>query len=112
MEIYAVILSGMGDFQGAVVDKDTFEWITSPRPDFPEGEPSMYETLPFNVKEARTDGHDETYVTTGSYENDRALAIASTVQGYEPSYGSFKEMFYRITARGDALINTYEGAIY
>jgi len=115
LEVYVVILNGLGDFQGMVIDKTTFTWLDSDWPDELGFASSGDETdLPELLKEALArNGEEETaFITRGSYINDRALSCLSTIKGFKPIYDDFHEMFTAIERKGYNVVNTMNGAIY
>lgn len=114
MKVYLVILNGMGDFQGAVIDKETFDWIQKPW-QF-DGESSGEDPLPEKARKAAIFADPEAegiaYITIGTYNNDRALYVGSTIEGYKNSYWSTVEMFMAVHNNGDEVADAFEGSIY
>lgn len=115
---YLIVLSGQGDTYGAIVDQDVWDWINSPY----EGERNELWYAPEKVKHAVIEEAvnacdvPEVYVTSGSWDNYRALVVVSHPAACLFShFGDWsaardaedwaKENDYRIVA-------TYHGCVY
>lgn len=93
---YLILLAGMGDRTTFVVGPAGWAYIHSDYPTFPEGEFSLTETLPQAVidemdaklvAEVREYGEgygpEQCEVTTGSWDNDRAIHLSSFYKQYD-----------------------------
>jgi hypothetical protein len=118
MDVYLISLSGQGDQDYKVVDKETFDWICSSNKGKPKGEEKesgWYDTtVPQSQIELLNQDGDandsQVYLTSGSYQNDRALFCASLPQ-YDSIY-SIKELMSKLKENGDTLVDEWEGYIY
>lgn len=124
MNIYLLVLSGQGDTDVKPVDEEAYNWITSEdlgRPETfeeDEDEHGWYDRivpasqLELLQKDADKFGGEveRVYITIGSYDNDRAL-FAKPVEGYA-THDSVADAIKEITAKGDTLVDSYEGCIY
>lgn len=118
MNVYIVYLSGNGDVDIKVVDKETYDWINNNEKGLPPGKknPSGWKDslVPQSqlvlMKEQDGNDFEHPIVTSGSYQNDRALYAVST-RGYT-TYSNLKKAMDGITEKGDVLIETYSGLIY
>jgi len=116
-KVYLIVLRGQGDTEIKVVDKETFDWITSSDPGHGLKEmPISWDDMNTPASQlAKMKKQDDTfwsvYLTCGSWENDRALACAAA-DGYAESYGTIKSAMNTITKKGDVLTNEYHGEIY
>jgi len=138
MKVYLVVLSGGGDTYRKVVDEETFNWICSDDPGKPaDGKgcdeyswpdqlvpPSQAAKMkaaheeyqkqygdPINDPDEEDDGEWPLRLSSGSWENDRAIA-AREAEGYLDDYFSYKEVMQAIKAHGDELEDEYEGYMY
>lgn len=124
-QLYLISLSGGGDDQKKLVDKETWDWINSPRPNFGDTN-SFYEldTIPASTRERLVKQHDENkwegdgdfdgvMVTTGSCENDRALAAPGIeIDGEEASFYSYKELRTFCKKHDVEIVDEFSGCIY
>jgi len=120
-EVYLIVVTGQGDTEVKVVDEETFEWLDSPYPS-ETGEASVRDIIPPRIEEImrafwRNDIGEEMddtdlSVSSGSWDNDRALMVVSTVEGYEAQYSSLKDALDDIKTQGDTVVDTWEGLIY
>ena len=122
--VYLIHLEGGGDTFLKVVDKETFDWVTSDDLGQPEGTSKdegiitvhMWEDqlIPASqiakIKEEEGDDYDPIQITSGSYDNDRALA-ARPADGYD-TYYTVREVMQAIKANNGELIDEYSGYIY
>ena len=112
-EVYMIYLSGQGDVDIKLVDKETFDWLSAP-----SGQPKPFESswedpnVPAAVKERifkdLPDDEREIRITFGSWHNDRAIFAQSV-------YGDFDDLtsaIQFIQERGYKLVDTFEGGIY
>ena len=115
---YLIILSGQGDTIIKVVNQETWEYIFSPAPKF-----VLYgakETLPAGVAaddDFDDDDDDEPTptpnpnptisVTSGSYENDRALLVKG-----EQSFYSLSDYTKWVKKSKAKIADEYHGLIY
>jgi len=114
MDIYLVVLGGMGDINIKVFDKEVFDWILSPYPGELTETNGIYErsscvdsTVPESV---RKDG-EEIHISSHSFDNDRALCIETNIKEYE-GCRNFVTLIKTIQERGDTVVDCYEGCIY
>lgn len=115
-EVYIIELQGQGDVEIKIVGKETFEWLSS-TPQFPRDSNSYYdETAPQEQVDALHDEDPEqetsVYITTGSWENDRALAARTILRYAGASYDSMADAIEEIRKKGDRLVDTFSGCIY
>lgn len=103
-EYYAVVLTGMGDTEIGIIDRDTYYWILD------GGLP-----LPKSLIEATKEDEDafaslcEAAKNSGSSpDNDRALVI----MGLGVEYFTSHEEFLKWVAKKGAPVSTFEGQIY
>ncbi len=110
---YLVTLQGGGDTIMFIVGQAGWDYIHQDYPDFPHGEYSMTEKVPDDcvlemdkkkVAEYRAYGPEykpeECCVTTGSWDNDRALHLSGLYKNYERY------------PRGKKFEDQYTGCIY
>jgi hypothetical protein len=120
MTVYLITLIGQGDTECKVVDKDTLNWINAPS-DQPKDSDSplwidQYSWIDSIAPEWQTtkaaEEDADITVTSGSYQNDRAL-ISFSLPGYDCYYRSVGEAISAVEKNGDTLgKETYEGYIY
>ena len=106
-----------GDLSTSVVTKDVLDWIWSPYAgSFKES--SYMEEIPEYVtiwKDMETDLESQplaVWVTTGSFDNDRALCVNSNVRGYKDIYHDVVEFFQDLRKNGDVVVDVFEGMDY
>lgn len=114
--VYLLTLEGGGDRYLTVVNKETYEWITSEdlgQPAGSQGKSSWEDQLvpPSQVEPLKSAGLYPLRITIGSYDNDRALA-ARPMEGYERDYDSIRELMAAIRKNRHELIDEYDGCIY
>lgn len=126
-KVYLVVLSGGGDTYIKIVDEETWNWITSDdmgQAPADEDESSWEDQIVPPSQIAKMKANHEKYtkkwgvndqfyplqITSGSWENDRALA-AMPADGYD-NYDSFKEAMTAIKDNGDIFEDEYEGYFY
>lgn len=121
-KVYAIVCAGMGDTQVTVVSKSTMDWVMSTDNGKRDQEGFAWDdmAIPDDVLEAwkasergldaAEDGEDRPRLTSGSWQNDRAIT-APPLEGYE-TYWSVAEAMEAISGNGDQLGGTYEGALY
>lgn len=115
---FLIVLQGQGDTSAKIVDRDTFEWLTAPAPDFDGASRAEDTSCPETVRKRLAVGKifSTVYrplVTCGSYENDRALlAKALIVEGKELNFAHLVEANAWFLARGLQPVGTFEGEIY
>jgi hypothetical protein len=117
MDIRMIVLAGQGDIMVKVVSEETFAWLSS-APHFGGDDNSALEEegqVPERQLEKLRDEDDDfdgVYITSGSWENDRALSAVSDVEGYKSSYLDLTEALKAVKDRDDTVVDTYEGMIY
>lgn len=119
MNIYLLILSGQGDLEIKVVDKETYEWVTSSDLGRPQGYVNKYswedQLVPASQIAKRKEDQGEDYypvsLSFGSWDNDRAIA-AMPIDGYAHHYSSVLALIEQINHRGDYIADEYVGCIY
>jgi len=122
MNVHLIILIGQGDTEIKIVDEETFTWIKSP-PDQPTSDDPRYinkctwidSQMPQSQKDKlrAIDGNENVIITSGSWENDRALQ-ACNANGYEDIWPDSVGHAVKIIGwRDDSLQEeSYEGCIY
>ena len=111
-----------GDSDQRLVSQATWDWISSPCPDF-KGETSIDEVAPIEVREEYFRQNDQEgyygqekptkaedvifFVTTGSWRNDRALNAP-----YLHMFGSTKELFDFCQENEIEIGDEYSGLMY
>lgn len=119
MKAYLISLEGMGDTTAALVSKDIFEWIE--RKDTPGrtgDESGWIDTgVPAVLLEAlKKESHfEEPFVTSGSFDNDRALIAAGSSAVIHSSLDTDdaeKEVKDWARENGFEIVDTYVGGIY
>src|SRR5436190_7346890 len=107
MDVYLIHLEGGGDVYLKIVDKEAFDWIESPRPEM-RGYSANDTTCPKSQIELRRAEHNswpgdefkDTYVTSGSCENDRALSLVTLEEYHRQTFYTVKEVMEEIQKRG------------
>lgn len=104
-DVYLLILIGQGDKDIGLVNEETWNWIFS---DFDSGESGYHEDVPESILKAypNTKSAKKIYVTSGTYDNDRAL------QGPKLTFSSVKEAMAFIKKNNCNLVEEFEGCIY
>jgi len=113
--LYLISLEGQGDETKTLVDQETWDWIHSPRPTFVNHSAREMETLPASVREAlEEDEHfDGVFVTSGTCENDRAIAAPGVkLGGVRASFGSTMRLLAFVRANDIDIVDEYHGCIY
>lgn len=126
--MYLLSMSGMGDVDLRLVDKETWDWIHLPHPNFPDGKYSMDDpVVPDVVKQNlfkacfskdRFDDEPARWedvtinVTTGSCENDRMLQAYGYVGDTQCQFFSIKELNKFVKENGIEIVDEIEGCIY
>jgi hypothetical protein len=114
MKVYLIVLQGQGDTDVRVVDKETFDWVTSTNPGMlaeAKGNAWIDSRVPeYQQKKREEDGLGSLELTTGSWWNDRMLA-AYSIHGYK-EYSSLRDALKAVKAKGDEIEDTTEGMIY
>jgi len=119
MNVYLVTLEGGGDRYIKVVDQETYDWITSDDMGRPEGEDNSSswedQLVPASqiakMKKQRGEDYEPVSITSGSWDNDRAIAALSA-DGYDDDYDSIKEALRDIKKKGDEMEDEYHGCMY
>lgn len=95
-----IVLEGQGDIDVRLVDKATFDWITSPKPATADLAcwSSWKETIPGTSERVNC--------TSGSFNNDRALQCGG--QGF----GNTASAIASLKKRGLSVTDIYSGCIY
>jgi hypothetical protein len=78
-KLYLLNLSGGGDTQLTLVDKETWEWIGSPWPFGANSDGGVDPNTPTRIttiRETDDPGNGDVFITSGSWENDRALVAS------------------------------------
>lgn len=101
---YLILLESGGDIDIKLVNKETWDYIHSSRPDF-GNESCIDEQLPEGVESYEEDPKIIN-VTCGSWENDRAIYV----KGQE--FGSLKDYTKYIQNNNIEIIDEYIGCIY
>lgn len=118
-KVYLVTLEGGGDLYVKVVDQETFDWITSDDPGIPEAESddddgvTLWEDQtvpPSQVAKLKAIGDYPVEITSGSWENDRAIA-AQPADGYD-TYDTVAEALKAIRRNKAELEDEYHGGMY
>lgn len=116
MKIYLVLLIGQGDIQITVLDEEAWNWLWSPMgtemPETVKKKLRSYREKEYGPGEFSEDEIEVIYETSGSYVNDRALSLPSTVDGYKNAYCSLADFVKKIQETGDEVEDTWEGCIY
>lgn len=129
MNVYLLVLTGQGDTEIKVVDKETWGWIFGPS-GRPETGKSGWDD-PFvpayqrekiladrRENEGPSDEDDEEgdrdviRITSGSWQNDRALLAYSSERYKAETYYSIESAMRAITNLGDAIVEEFDGYIY
>ena len=122
MNVYLIVLEGGGDLEIKVVDEETFKWVTSDdmgKADPPKKGDSRYhwedQLVPKSqIKKMKTEYgayYEPLTITSGSWDNDRAVA-ARCADGYSEYMYTIKDTFQTIQQKGDVLVDEYRGYIY
>lgn len=106
--MYIIALSGQGDTYVKVVDKTTYDWIVGPVGTESNSKGEWKDTLCPQVQLDLM--RSAPMITSGSWENDRALSCEST-DGYE-QYSSITAAVKAIKKKRHKLAGDYEGFIY
>ena len=128
MSAYVVNLSGQGDTDIKIVDKETFEWIISEDLGRPDGKTGWDDkTCPNSVRKRMWDEMDLSeqkdyggfegfypYITIGSVHNDRALYAPAmkTIEGNDLSFHDTASYTNYVTRNALHVEDSFEGYIY
>jgi len=116
-KLYLVVLREYGgEVTSKFVDKETWDWIHSPPPDF-KGMSSAPDMVPDAVKNNSNWGWSNVeaglfIVTTGSWENDRAIqapGAEGTKEFYDLSQTPAQEY---VKKHGIEIVEVYDGVMY
>jgi len=115
MDVYLIVLNNGVDEQCCMVDEETMNWVKSPRPEFQ----FCHEALPPNLLQVYAENDDgwddepvtEAYVTSGSWENDRALFCRSIPEHYDET-SDLETILEHFQQAGDTIVGAYVGSIY
>ena len=117
MKVYSLTLSGGGDTNYDVVDKETWDWIFSGKQGRPVGNTSaswIDQTVPPSIlarlkkqSDENGDKFEGVNLTSGSWENDRMLQ-APTLE----TFYSLKDLTAWIKKHRHVIVDSAEGAIY
>jgi len=116
MDIYLIVLTGQGDTYVKPVDKETFDWVTSADEGRPKGQENDSgwddQLVPESQKQKlkALTGSAVVQVTSGSFDNDRALAARAA--GQYDIYCTLTDAFKAIKQHGDEVVDEYQGYIY
>ncbi len=116
--VYLIVLQGGGDTYAKVVDEETYNWVTSDdmgQPQDMEDENCWEDQLvpASQVTKLKALGDGDAYplmITSGSWENDRAIA-ARCMDGYEEC-DTVAEALDDIRRNGHKLVDQYNGCMY
>lgn len=116
--VYLLLLEGQGDLVVTVVDKETFDWVTSDdlgrRPEDAGRTHWDDQLVPASqiakMKADEGEAYQPVWITIGSWDNDRALA-AKPADGYK-QYSRVTDAMKAIKKRGDKLVDEFAGCIY
>lgn len=113
---YLLRLEGQGDLVMSVVTEEVWQWINRPTPRATIDENEEHGVPACVMAGVRADGDDGVLVTTGSAQNDRAMAA------YSDDYGALKYIFgdpseeddFRadLKAEGWTILDEFDGYIY
>lgn len=112
-DVYMIHLTGQGDVDIALVDRETFEWVTSKQQGRPAGDTSsgwIDQSVPASVKARLPRDAQRVQLTIGSWENDRALT-ATLLRGVK-RFTEMREALAHIREHKLKVVDTYEGYIY
>jgi hypothetical protein len=109
VDVFLVVLTGQGDIEVKVIDKDTWDWLNGPS-GRPDGKSSWLDPFVPATQLALQPEKGYWNLTSGSWENDRALLLNST--GAYKTYWSRREALAAIRRMGDTVVDEYEGFIY
>lgn len=112
---YLIELTGQGDLQMALVTQEVWDWINSPMPAGLREAGGMLDPATPECVRLSNDNYGA-YITIGSWENDRALAAASSDAGAIMDFydspraeGQFRK---EIEEAGYEIADEYHGYIY
>lgn len=113
-DVYLIALADRKDTYYRITNKEVFDWLSKP-PSFPPGlhsflDPEEPAALAELHEEEEAEGYEGVYITRGSWENDRAMAVRS-INPYK-TYFSAKAALEAIEAQGDKLVDEYHGLMY
>ena len=118
IKVYQIKLQGMGDFEEKFVDQEAWDWITSQDPgQLPSdaGESSWEDQIvPDAVRQEikKEYGGEEIMVTSGSWENDRAIMCPENVS-IDHAKLDRGELRASLAAQGfEYTGEVYEGCLY
>jgi hypothetical protein len=127
---YLLSMTGTEDQDYRLVDEETWEWINSNLPDFPEGvygmnDPSVPDIVKQNLftacygeRGARFPDDPKTWqevtvhVSTGSGDNDRMLASYGFLNGENLQFFSVTDLNKFVKENDIEIVDEMEGAIY
>src|SRR5271157_834314 len=99
--VYVLTLTGQGDTYIKLIDKETWNWISS------YCDVTCPPAILARMREEDPDA--EPHITRGSWENDRALQAPAV---YGNTFYSMKEAMQYITKHKMNVIDSWEGCIY
>ena len=126
-DMYLVSCEGQGDTQCIIVDKEAWDYLHSDAPTFVDN--SATEIPPLGVRQAilmesqnsiyKSSGDPKTiegvviWVTSGSYINDRALAMRSSIiNGNTVDFIDMQDAKQFVIDNNINIVDEYEGYIY
>jgi len=92
---YLIILEGGGDVERFVVGEATWNWINSDAPDFGSTH-SADEVISDKVRAEAMNGEavpEKVRVTSGSYDNDRAIHASCWSKSVASGRGTFEDIY-------------------
>ncbi len=115
MNVYLLVLTGQGDTEIRVVDQETWDWIFGPSGQ-PEGESGWEDPhVPaYQRRKSREEEGEENdfYLTSGSWQNDRALHAYSSERYDAETFDGIKDVLKVIKKKGDTIAEEFHGCIY
>lgn len=107
-KIYLLFLAGINEMQITIIDKETWDWIFSPFPG--DGKDPNIPASQIALCKKEDKEWDGISLTSGSYDNDRALGCQS-VPPYK-TYFSLKDAFEALKKNNDKIVDEWHFCIY
>ena len=113
-DVYLIHLTGQGDVEVAFVNKEVFDWINSTdkgQAPADRGKSGWYDqTVPKFVSDRLPSDERGVFLTIGSFNNDRALAVIGLKN--VRSFTSVRDAMAHVRRHNLNVVNEFEGSIY
>lgn len=111
-KLYALVLTGQGDTDIKLVEKDVWDWIMGAKPKQKVPKSVLDKLREHQMREGYEE-FEEPYITPGSPVNDAALyAPAAIVDGKDCQFFSVSEYTKFVKKHDIDIVDDFEGCIY